>query len=59
MDDLHRLRQRASELRQRIQEFVEDFGREIVPHLGKLHDELAQIEDNLRALGEHVPDEET
>lgn len=59
MDDLHRLKQRASDLRQRINEFVEHFGREIVPHLGQLHDELAQIEDHLRALGEHVPDEET
>jgi len=57
MEDLPGLKHRARELRQRIADFLDDFGRDLVPELRQLHDELAQIEQHLRDLGEHSRDD--
>lgn len=57
MEDLPGLKHRAIELRQRIADFLNDFGPDLVPELRQLYDELAQIEEHLKALGEHAPDE--
>lgn len=57
VEDLPGLKCRASDLRQRIADFLKDFGRDLIPELRQLHDELAQIEQHLKALGEHAPDE--
>lgn len=55
MDDRARLTERAKELRARIAAFLAEFG-DVEPKLRLLHDELAQIESHLHALGEHGPD---
>lgn len=57
LNDLPELRRRAEDLRQRISDFLKDFGHDVVPQLPQLRDELAQIEDRLRALGEADNDE--
>ena len=59
MHDLHRLRECASDLRQRINDFLNEFGRDLVPELRQLREELARIEEHLKALGEHAPDADT
>jgi hypothetical protein len=58
VEDLPGLKRRASDLRQRIADFLNDFGRDMVPELRQLHDELAQIEEHLRTLGEYAPEAE-
>ena len=59
LEDLPGLKKRARDLRQRISDFLSDFGHDLVPELRELHDELVRIEEHLRTLGEHAPDEES
>lgn len=58
MYDLPGLRQSAGDLRRRLAEFIQSFGPDLVPELHQLHDELAEIDKQLEALAEHLPDEE-
>lgn len=56
--DLPGLRQSAGDLRQRLAEFIKSFGPDLVPELHQLHEELAEIDKQLAALADHLPDEE-
>jgi hypothetical protein len=58
MDDLRKLSNRARELKQRIAELLRSFGPGLVPQLQQLHEELAQIEKRLQALGRHAADDD-
>lgn len=58
LEDLHGLKQRARDLRQRIKEFLHDFGGDLVPELRQLNDELTQIEEHLSTLGDHAANED-
>lgn len=58
MDDLPGLKTRAGELRQRIRDFLNDFGGDLVPEMRQLNDELTQIEEHLGALGYRAADDD-
>lgn len=59
MDDLKTLREHAKALKRRIADFFRDFGPESVPELQQLQEELAQIEERLKALGDYAPEEDS
>ena len=58
MHDPPGLRKSAGDLRQRVADFVQCFGPDLVPELHQLHDELAEIDKRLAELAEHLPDDE-
>jgi hypothetical protein len=59
MDYLKALKEHAKALKRKISDFFRDFGPESFPELQQLQEELAQIEERLKALGEYAPDDDS